>query len=169
MKLSSAIGLAMCGALAVASIGTAEQRTSARQEKTVGVDIALQAGGDTYQFTGQANCWHSPNGFIFGTPAKQWAVSHRDNARSLSLTFWKPTRKLGVMFSFQVQGGGKTYEATTVKTDQDGSTKGSGEVTFTPASAGGTFTVNATAANGAKISGTIKCSGFAPVHAEAGN
>jgi hypothetical protein len=169
MKSSLAIGVALYGAVVVASVATAQQPTASSPGKNMGIEIALQAGGDSYHFTGQASCAHSPRGFIYGVPAKLWSVSHSDKAHSVSLTFWQPTRGSGDMFTMNVQAGGRTLEVTTVKTDQGGSLKGSGVVTFTPVSAGGTFTVNATASNGAKITGTIKCNGFRPVYAEGGN
>jgi hypothetical protein len=107
MRLSSTIGLALCGAVVAASVATAPQPTASSPGKNVGVEIALQADGDSYHCSGQAACAHSPSGFIYAVPAKLWSVSHSDRARSVSLTFWRPTRASGDMFTLYVQGDGR--------------------------------------------------------------
>jgi hypothetical protein len=170
MKLSSAVGLAACGTVFVASVAAAQQPIPPPSPaKKLVVEITLQAGGDSYRFSGPAECGHEPKGYIYMLPAQLWRVDHTDGARGVSLTFWRPANGSHDMFTIYVKSGGKTYEASTVKTDHGGSLKGSGEVTFASASAGGAFTVNVTAANGAKVSGTIKCNGFGAIVAEGGN
>jgi hypothetical protein len=64
------------------------------------------------------------------------------------------------MFTLYLQAGGRTHAASTVRTPGDRQSKGSGEVTFARVGAGGTFTLNATAANGTTIRGTITCEAF---------
>jgi hypothetical protein len=170
MKSSSAVGLAVCGTVLVASVAAAQRQIPPPSPaKKVVVEITLQAGRESYRFSGPAECGHEPKGYIYMLAAQLWRVDQSDGARAVSLTFWRPANGSHDMFTIYVRGGGKRFEASTVKTDQGGSLKGSGEVTFASASPGGTFTVNATAANGAKISGTITCSGFGAIVAEGGN
>ncbi len=170
---SKAVGLTLSAAFVFASVAGA-QRAGRRapgtaSDDTVGVAIALQAGGEAYRFAGQASCRYEPNAAIYTVRARVWNVSYSDGTRSASLTFWRPTSGSGDMFTLYVQGGGKTYKADTVKTEHGGSPQGSGSVTFAAAAGGGTFTVNATAANGARITGTFKCDAFRTLAAEAGN
>ncbi len=173
MKVVRTFSVALCGALVFASVATAQRPTRRAPgmppDDKVGIAIALQAGGAPYRFTGQATCTHEAKGYIYAIPAQQWRVEQNEGARSVSLTFWRPAGGSGDMFTLYVQGGGKTYAVDTVKTNNGGSPEGSGEMTFAPAGAGGTFTVNATAANGAKVSGTITCDGFRAAVAEGGN
>ncbi len=74
----------------------------------------------------------------------------------------------GDMFSLSVATGGKSYRVNTVKVGGGSAVLGSGKVTFTASGAGGTFMINATAANGAAITGTIKCSAFTAAEAVGG-
>ncbi len=172
MTHSSTIGLGLCGILLFASVAAAQQPTPRAADTpgddTVAITIALQAGGESYRFTGRATCTHEPNGYIYSVPAQLWSIAQRDATRGVSLAFWRPANGSGEMFTLHLQRGGRTYAASTVKTKDGGSPKGSGAVTFVPAGAGGTFTVNATAANGSNVSGTITCDGFRAVVVEGG-
>ena len=173
MKLLRTIGVALCGALVLASVAAAQGPTrrapGTPTDNKVGVTIALQAGAESYQFNGQATCTREPKGYIYGVPAQQWRVEQSEGARSVGLTFWRPASGSGDMFMLHLSSAGKTYATDTVKTKAGGALQGSGEVTFTPAGTGGTFTVNATAANGIKVNGTIKCDAFTAAIAEGGN
>ena len=172
MKLSSTLGVALCGALLFTSVAAA-QRSARRMPDTpagdeVGVAIALQAGGDSYQFNGQATCTQEPKGYIYGLPAHLRTIEQSDGQRSISLTLWSPAKK-ATMFTLHLSSRGKSYETDTVTGENAGPTSGSGTVTFAPAGAGGTFTVNATTAKGAKVTGTIRCDAFRTAIAEGGN
>ncbi len=173
MKRSSMVGVVLCGALAFASVAAAQRpvrRTpGAAAESGGGGTVSIQAGGDSFRFSGRAECKHEPRGYIYTVPASLWSVDQSEGTRSVHLTFWRPASGSGDMFTLYVQGGGKTYKADTVKTKNGGSPEGSGQVTFAPAGSGGTFTVNATTANGARISGTLKCDAFGAIYAEGGN
>ena len=170
MRLSAIIGAALGGALVFTSVAAAERTSPGTPlDDKVGVNIALQVGGGSYQFTGQGSCTHEPRGYIYGLAAKLWRVQQNEGQRFVTLTFWSPASGSGDMFSLYVTSGGKAHETNTVKGKDAGPIKGSGTVTFAPAGSGGTFTVNATAADGAKISGTIKCDAFRPAIAEGGN
>ncbi len=173
MKLVPTVGVALCGALLFAAVAAA-QRPVRRASDTspgdnVGVAIALQAGGESYTFNGQAKCTHEPKGYIYMVPAQLWRVEQSDGPRSVMLTFWRPAAGSGDMFNLYVSTGGKTHHVDTVKTKSGGDPQGSGQATFAPAASGGTFTVKARTADGATVTGTIKCDGFRAAIAEGGN
>ncbi len=171
MKPMGSVGLGLCAALVLASVAAAQQRRApgTPPDDKVGVAIALQAGGESYRFSGQATCTHEPKGYIYMVPAQQWRVEQSEGRRSVGLTFWRPAAGSGDMFNLYVSTGSKTHHIDTVKTKNGGDPQGSGNVTFTPAAAGGTFTVKATAVNGATITGTITCSAFRAAIAEGGH
>jgi len=170
MRLLAMVGVALGGALVFTAVAAAERPSPGTPlDDKVGVNVALQVGGGSYQFKGQGSCTHEPRGYIYGIAAKLWRVQQNEGQRFVMLTFWSPASGSGAMFSLHVTNGGKSYETNTVKGKDAPPTKGSGSVTFAPAESGGTFTVNATAADGAKISGTIKCDAFRPAIAEGGH
>ena len=72
------------------------------------------------------------------------------------------------MFSLSVDTGAKSYVVNTVRISAESAAQGSGKVTFTTSGAGGMFTIDATAANSAAITGTIQCSAFTDAVAEGG-
>ena len=160
----------VCAALAITSIGAVQDRRepSTPEETKVDVSISLKVAGQPYNFSGKAHCTHAPLASIYDTNAQQWRVEHNEGQRSLSLTFWRPAAGSGDMFTLHCRIGGKSYVVTTVKTSGGGAIQGSGKVTFTPAKPGGTFTIEATTANGSAITGTIKCSAFSAAVEEAG-
>jgi hypothetical protein len=171
MKGLSAVGLALCGAVLFASVTAAQigRAAGTPPDDKAAVAIALQVGGAVYQFSGRGECGHEPKGYIYATPAKMWTVRQDEGPRSVTLTLWSPGSGAADMFNLYVTSGGKTHQTNTVTGKDAGPTKGSGTVTFAPAGTGGTFTVSATAASGAKISGTIKCDAFRAIVAEGGN
>jgi hypothetical protein len=71
------------------------------------------------------------------------------------------------MVTLNVSMGGKRYDVSTVKSPQGPA--GSGGVKLAPEGAGGTFTVDATTASAAKITGTVKCGAFMASETVAGN
>ncbi len=173
MKLLSMAGIALCGAVVFTSVASAQKPVRRTPDlpsaEKVGGAIAIQAGGEAFQFTGQVRCTHEPRGYIYMVPAKLWGVSQSEGTRSVTLTFWRPASGSGDMFNLYVSSGAKNHHVDTVKTKDGGDPTGSGQVTFVPAGAGGTFTVNATTAQGVKITGTLRCDGFRAVMAEGGN
>jgi hypothetical protein len=160
----------VCSALVIPSIGAVQglcaQSTPA--ETKVDVSIALKVAGQPYNFSGKADCTHAPLASIYGTNAQLWMVRHTEGLKSVSLTFWRPTAGSGDMFTLHCTMSGKSYLVRTVKTNEGGTIQGSGKMTFTPSKPGGTFTIDATAANGAALTGTIKCSAFSAVVDEGG-
>jgi len=160
----------VCAALAIPSIGAVQGRCaqSTPEETKVDVSIALKVAGQPYNFSGKVHCTYAPLASIYDTNAQQWMVEHNEDQRSVSLTFWRPASGSGDMFTLRCTISGKSYLVNTVKTSGGGTIQGSGKVTFTPSEPGGTFTIDATTANGFAITGTIKCSAFSPAVAEGG-
>ncbi len=87
------------------------------------------------------------------------------------LTVWKPTANGSetMMMSLNLSAAGKSYVVDTVKGGSKSKTKGSGSIAFEAAGQGGTFTLNAATASGAKISGTVKCDAFVTREAVSGH
>jgi hypothetical protein len=137
-------------------------------EETVGTTIALSVGGVAYNFSGQAMCEHVPQGSIYDTVAERWSVRQQSAERSLSLNLWHPLSGGSDMVTLTVSTGGKRYDVDTVKKPQSNQTIGSANVKFVPQGKGGTFTIDATAGSGTKVSGTIKCDAFTAVTPVAG-
>ncbi len=148
----------------MASIGAAQRGS----ETGADVSIALKLAGQTYAFNGKSACTYAPVASIYGTKAQQLRVESHDAQGSASLTFWRPAAGSGDMFSLSATTGGKSYSVNTIKTSGGGTPEGFGKVAFTPAKSGGTFTIDATAANGSKITGTMTCSVFSAPVAEGG-
>jgi len=156
MRIQSGIILSLAIALTIPSAASAQE--------DVGVAITLQVAGQPYQFEGKAECQHEPAAYIYSVPSEMWSVHQYDGRRSVNLSLWRPRNASGAMFSLSV---GK-HVVNTIKVPGEKSAKGAGKVTFTRSGAGGTFTINATTADGAVITGTIKCSAFTAAVAEGG-
>ncbi len=154
----------ICAGLMIASIGFGQNQAKTGAD----VSIALKVAGQTYAFNGKGDCTYAPVASIYGTRAQQWRVEGNNAQGSAALTFWRPAAGSGDMFSLHAATGGKSYVVSTVKTSGGGQVQGSGKATFTSAGSGGTFTIDATAANGGTITGTMKCSAFSPAMAEGG-
>ncbi len=171
MRIQTRIVLSFAMALTIASAGAAQRRQEPAKPTDTKVDVAitLQVAGQPYHFEGKAEGLHAPVASIYSVVAEMWSVRQSDGQRSVTLTLWRPRNKSGDMFSLSVAAGGKSYIVNTVKPGGESSVKGSGTVIFTTSGAGGTFSINATGANGAAITGTIKCSAFTAAIAEGGD
>jgi len=165
-----ALAAFVCAALVIPAIGAGQDsRTpSAPAGTMVEISIALKVAGQPYIFSGKAQCTYAPLASIYDTTAQQWRVEHREGQQSVSLTFWRPAAGSGDMFTLHGTISGKSCLVNTVKTSGGGTLQGSGKVTFTPSGRGGTFTIDTTAANGASLIGTIKCSAFTAAVDEGG-
>jgi hypothetical protein len=171
MLNSRRTSLVATGLMIAATVAAAAQRRvpEARVDnKTVPVTIALKAGADTYAYSGKASCTHAPVASIYGLRAEQWSVEQSDGAREAMLTVWHPSSGPD-MFSLTLSSAGKRQSVNTVKVGAAGSLQGSGTIALAREGTGGTFTINALGATGAKISGTIKCDTFTAAIAEGGD
>lgn len=160
--------LALILALALAGAPHAAQRRpmgTAPEETTTNVTISLQVGAAAYNFTGQAKCDHLDKGSIYDVVAERWSVEQQEGPNNLTLSVWKPLAGGENLINLYVSSGGKSHQVSTT-----GPTKeGSGTILLAPRGKGGTFTIKATAKDGAAISGTVKCEAFVPAMAVAGN
>lgn len=158
------------GIAAVATVGIHAQRRAADQRGTaaVQVTIALKAGAEDVNFTGKGTCTHAPVASIYGLRAERWTVDQADGGRSLTLALWHPASGSDLI-SLNLSGGARRHSVTTIKVGTNGTVEGSGTITLAKANTGGTFTVNATTAEGTKITGTVKCDAFTPAIAEGGD
>ena len=137
-------------------------------EKTV-VAIDLQVNGAPYALKGQGICHHVAKGSIYDTPAERWSVRQFDAGRSIALTLWRPVNGTGDMLTLAITSGGKRHDVNTVKNPRAAGTTGSGNARLASKGAGGVFTLDATAASGAKINGTVACEKFTVPELVAGN
>ena len=95
--------------------------------------------------------------------------SIRGLAERLTLALWHPASGERPLVSLSLTTGGKRTPSNTVKVGNHGSVEGSGTISLSKDGSGGTFTVNTAAANGTRITGTIKCEAFTAAIAEGGN
>lgn len=138
----------------------AGQRTAA--SKTVPISVDLKVGNEQLQASGNGTCTHAPQASIYDIRSQMWTAAYEaDKGPAVQLTFWRPVDKSQDMFNLRAN-------SATVSTVRKGTPSGSGTVTFEPAGKGGTFRVNAKAANGSAITGSIKCGAFLPHVAEGG-
>ncbi len=168
MRIQTKNVLSVAIVLTMASAVSAQRRTTPAGPAEVGVTVRLQIAGHSYQFEGKAVCQHAPVASIYNVRAEMWRVQQSEGQRSIALTLWHPKSTSGDMFSLSVNTGAKSYVVNTVRTGAESAAQGSGNVTLTKSGAGGMFTINATAANGAAITGTIQCSAFTDAVAEGG-
>lgn len=132
------------------------------------VKIALQVGTSHYRFSGSAECKAASQASIYGIGAALYSVSQRSDGQSLNLTLWQPKDGSPSMVSLHISTGNARFEVDTVKAGAKRDTKGSGKTTLQKSGAGGVFTIDAVAAGGEQITGTIQCSRFGGIQAEGG-
>ena len=168
MRIQNRIVLSFAIALTITAAASAQRRAVPTNPAEARVAITLQVAGQTYHFEGKAACQRAPIASIYSVLAEMWSVQQSDGQRSVMLTLWRPRSTSGDVFSLNIDIGGKGYVVNTVKFGGGSAVRGSGKVAFTTSGAGGTFTINATTADGAAITGTIKCGAFTPATAEGG-
>lgn len=135
---------------------------------TVPMVVALKAGDKVYDFNGQGKCTHAPVAAIYGVRSERWTAERVGDGPGATIAVWRPTSGSDlVSIAFTI--GETRYSMSTIKVGANGTTEGSGTIAFARNGAGGTFTVNATAGNGTRISGTVTCSSFTPAIAEGGD
>jgi hypothetical protein len=131
-------------------------------------DISLQVGGTKYQASGQGECKAAPRASIYGVNAALYSVSQRSGSQSLNLSLWQPANGAPNMMSLHLSVGSKTYLVDTVKAKGKSDTKGSGTATLKQSGSGAAIAIDAVAASGEKITGTIQCRRFGGIQAEGG-
>jgi hypothetical protein len=155
--------IALCGYVTTIN---AQRRAPGQAQANQAIQVALNAGGTTYQSSEAGKCTHAPVASIYNTVSEMWSVQQSSQGRSLALTLWKPKDGSGDMVTLSVTSGNVSHQVNTVR--GGGATAGSGKVTLKPGGSGGTFTVDAKSSKGTAITGTITCDAFAPHVAEGG-
>ena len=123
------------------------------------IRLDLRIGGTAYVVSARGTCLAQPHGSLYDVPAAQWSARHRDAQRYANLAFWRVSNS-GDMFNLGVLVGSTLHRISTVKVQGNGDAHGAGRVRLTTAGPGGTFTIDATADTGARITGTITCGAF---------
>jgi hypothetical protein len=154
-RLVSTIGLAL---LLSAGTPTAE-RAAAPADETTNVEIALEVDGKPFVLKGTGECNFTDQATIYDAPATMWAVRQSNGDRDVNLTMWR-LRQGGDSLTLSITAGDKTYRVNTTKVGQHGTIEGAGRWTFTKSGAGGVFTIDASTAWRAKITGRLTCGGF---------
>ena len=131
--------------------------------------IDLRVDGAPYTFKGPAVCHHLATGSIYDTRAERWSVQQSEAGRNVALTLWRPLAGGTDMVTLSITLGGKRHNVNTVKSPNATKTEGSGSVRLSQQGAAGTFSIDATAASGAKITGAIRCDQFTVPDVVAGN
>ena len=132
------------------------------------VEILLRVGGAKYQASGQGECKSAPQASIYGVNAALHSVSQRSGNQSLDLSLWQPKDGAPNMMSLHISLGSKRYVVDTVKAGSKRDTKGAGKITLEKSGAGGAIAIDAVAAGGEKITGTLHCRRFGGIQAEGG-
>ncbi len=164
MKPSSTIAAFICCVLALGAGATCAQGMDA----PVTGEVALQVGTQSYRGSGTTECRASRDASIYDIPALLFSVAQSSGKDNMRLSVWQPKNGKPDMMTLHVSLGGKSYEVDTVKGGDKRDTRGSGQARFEKVRLGGTFTIDAVAANGTKITGTVKCSRFTGIVAEGG-
>jgi hypothetical protein len=153
--------IAVACAFLVGSSLLAQRRTADADgpDPKVGLVIALQVGGARYDFNGRGVCTHTANGSIYDAPSSMWSVHQTGESRRLSLTLWR-LKSGAEMLTLNVGVDGTARSVNTVRVGSNGNVVGSGSAKLQSAGKGGTLTIDATDANGTRITGTVKCEAF---------
>ena len=137
----------------------------ASPEAQAPIHVSLTVAGQKFESSAPGKCTHAPVASIYQVMSELWTAQQSQEGRSLNLSLWRPKDGSGDMVSLSVNTGESSKRVSTVR---GGTVAGSGKVTLTPSGKGGTFTVDAKAADGTSITGTIKCDAFSPHIAEGG-
>jgi hypothetical protein len=117
--------IALCG---YATTITAQRRAPGQAQANQGIQVALNAGGTTYQSSEAGKCTHAPVASIYNTVSEMWSVQQNSQGRSLALTLWKPKDGSGDMVTLSLTNGNVSHQVNTVR--GGGATAGSGKVTM---------------------------------------
>jgi hypothetical protein len=129
------------------------------------MQVKMMAGGQRYESSAPGQCTHAPVASIYGVTSELWTAQQSDNGKSLNLSLWQPKDGSRPMVSLTVTSGSASHRVSTVR---GAAIVGNAKASLEPSGKGGTFTVYAKSAEGADVTGTIKCGAFAPHIAEGG-
>jgi hypothetical protein len=144
----------------LASLSAGPSVRAQDREPQVPLQIALNVGTTQVSFKGNGTCIAVSGGSLYDVPAAQWSARQRTASGSVNLALWRLAKGGGDMFNLTLVVGPTMHQVSTVSVKGKGTVRGRGRVTFLKIGTGGTFTIDATADTGARISGTITCSAF---------
>lgn len=156
MSRLALIGLAL---LVCAGTSTSTRSADETADDTTNVEIALEVDGRPIVLKGAGECNFTDEATIYEAPATMWAVRQSIGDRSVNLTMWR-LHQGGDSLTLSLTVDGKTYRVNTTKVGQQGTIEGAGRWTFAKNGAGGLFTIEASTASRAKITGRLTCAGF---------
>jgi len=161
------ISVAAAGSGWISLHAAGQQRRAPAQpaESKAPMQVSLNIGGQRYESSTPGKCTHAPVASIYQAVSELWSAEQSEDGRSLNLSFWRPKDGSADMVSLSVTSGRSSHRVSTVR---GAPLAGSGKVALQPSGKGGVFTVDAKTAEGAAITGTIKCEVFAPHVAEGG-
>jgi hypothetical protein len=129
------------------------------------IGVSLTVGDQRYESTAPGKCTQAPVASIYQVMSELWTAQQSQDGRSVNLSLWRPKNGSGDMVTLSVNAGKSAKNVSTVR---GAAISGSAKVTLAPSGKGGVFTIDAKAADGTAITGTIKCDAFAPHVAEGG-
>jgi outer membrane usher protein FimD/PapC len=153
-----------CGVIGLSASGQVRVPRGAAESKTP-IQVSLSVGTQRYESSAPGKCTHAPMASIYQVVSELWSVQQSDDGKSMSLSLWRPKDGSADMVSLSISSG---RSSKTVSTIRGAALAGSGKVALATSGKGGVFTVDAKTADGAAITGTIKCDAFAPHVAEGG-
>ncbi len=145
--------------------GQQRRAPAAPEEWKAPMQVSLKIGGQRYESSTPGKCTHALVASIYQAVSELWTAEQSEDGRSLNLSFWRPKDGSADMVSLSITSGRSSHRVSTVR---GAPLAGSGKVALQPSGKGGVFTVDAKTAEGAAISGNIKCDVFAPHVAEGG-
>ncbi len=154
------LGTACLAAMVIAAVGDASAHVPLQPPGSLLVRVDLSVAGARYSAKGPGDCNYSPSSRVHDAPGQMWRVRRRDANRELAFTGWRLGRTDS--FTLQVTLDGRTHRINTLQVGPPNERAGSGAVRYEQRGRSGQFTINAVADTGAKISGTLSCSGFVP-------
>jgi hypothetical protein len=162
--------MAMCGVMVVIVGGGAmaeqiRRAPNAPEKSGTSMQVSLMAGGQRYESSAPGQCTHAPVASIYGVASELWTAQQSDNGKSVNFSLWQPKDGSRPMVSMTVTSGTTSHRVSTIR---GAAIAGNAKASLEPSGKGGTFTVYAKSAEGADVTGRIKCAAFAPHIAEGG-
>lgn len=125
---------------------------------SIRVAVDLTVGGAHYQVRSLGECHYSAIATIHHAPGQMWSVRQHDTTRDVNFTLWR--LRGGDTFTLSITTGGTAHRVSTLPVGPPSERRGSGKSTVATRGKSGQFTIDAVAETGARVTGTLSCSGF---------
>ena len=110
MALISAVALT-----SFADAADAQRRPAGQPQATQRIEVSLKVGDQTYQSNSPGRCTHAPVAAIYQIVSELWSVQQSQDARSLTLSFWRPKDGSAEMVTLSLGNGSTSHEVNTVR------------------------------------------------------